>query len=170
MKTLYLMRHAKSSWDDPELADFDRPLNEYGLRAAPFMGKLMLLKGLVPYVILSSPASRAKETARLVKKAANLDCQTLYKHRIYEASARTLREVVAETDDLYLSAMIVGHNPGMEGLIYYLTGLSEKMPTGAMAVLELDVNKWCEVTENCAKLDVIYRPRDEMDDPVKNSA
>ena len=72
MKTLYLLRHAKSSWDDPDLADFDRPLNHRGRTAAPFMGETVSRYGLQPDLVLSSPAVRAKETAALMKKAAGL--------------------------------------------------------------------------------------------------
>ena len=99
MKTLYLLRHAKSSWDEPSLADFERPLSERGSQAAPFMGGLMRDLGFLPYVILSSPAVRAKTTAQMVKDAGTLDAEIRYEHRIYEASPQRLREVIAEIDN-----------------------------------------------------------------------
>src|SRR5687768_12800804 len=119
MKTLFLLRHAKSSWDDATLADFDRPLNGRGERAAPFMGELMARHGFQPSVILSSPAARARKTALLVKDAGNLRAEIGFEHRIYEASPHGLRTVTSELDETHTSAMLVGHNPGMEGFVRF---------------------------------------------------
>src|SRR5687768_14584593 len=107
MKTLFILRHAKSSWDDPDLADFDRPLNERGKTTAPFMGRVMEGEGFVPGVLLSSPAVRARETARLVKEGAGFDIEIRHDERIYEASPQTLRQTAASIDDRFDSAMIV---------------------------------------------------------------
>src|SRR5213592_2322055 len=96
MKTLFLCRHAKSSWDDPALADFERPLNGRGLKAAPFMGEFLREASLSPALIVSSPAARARHTAELVKDAARFDAQLTFDGRIYEASPRALREVTSE--------------------------------------------------------------------------
>lgn len=162
MKTLYILRHAKSSWDDMEMSDFDRPLNERGRKAAPFMGELMAEKGLEPYVILSSPAKRAKSTAQMVKSAGKFDAEIWYEDRIYEASPRALSEVVSETDDAYKSLMVVGHNPGIEGFIRYLTGKLEPMPTAALAVIDLNIDSWDLINEGRGELKKIFRPKDEM--------
>ncbi len=162
MKTLFVLRHAKSSWNEPELADFERPLNGRGLKAAPFMGELMGKQGFEPYVILSSPAARAAETARLVKKAGKLDAEIFLKHQIYEASPHTLREVVSETDDVFASVMLVGHNPGIEGFIRFLTGGVEPMPTAALAVIDLEIDIWEKIDDGCGRLRKIYRPKDVM--------
>src|SRR5688572_19085866 len=113
MKTLYVLRHAKSSWNDPHLSDFDRPLNDRGERTAPFIGKLMRDRGLIPDVVISSPARRALETAKLVREAAGIEPDILFDERIYEASPQALRQVAAEADDLLASIMLVGHNPGI---------------------------------------------------------
>ncbi len=156
------MRHAKSSWEDASLSDFDRPLNDRGLRSAPFMGKLMRDKDLEPDVISSSPAERAKQTALLVKDASGFSQEIRFDDRIYEASPHTLLQVVSEIDDANISAMLVGHNPGMEGFIRYLTGDLEPMPTAALAVIELDIDKWTEIADGCGRLQNIYRPKDEM--------
>lgn len=145
-----------------EMSDFERPLNERGKKTAPFMGELMAEKGLEPYVILSSPAKRAKATAQLVKKAAKFDAEIRYEDRIYEASPRALSEVVSETDDAYRSIMLVGHNPGIEGFIRYLTGKLEPMPTAALAVIDLNIAGWNLINEGCGELKKIFRPKDEM--------
>ena len=161
MKTLFVLRHAKSSWDDSSLADYDRPLNDRGKTAAPFMGRIMAERDLVPAVIFSSPAVRARETASLVKKAGKLDAELRFEERIYEASPQTLKQVVAGIDDEFRSAMIVGHNPGMEGFIRLLTGKLESMPTAALAVIDLDIARWEDVGSELGMLRQIIRPKDE---------
>ena len=162
MKTLFILRHAKSSWSDPDLADFDRPLNDRGERAAPFMGELMADKGFAPDVILSSPAVRARQTALLVKDAGGFLSDLVFDDRIYEASPHSLRQVVSEIADSFPSAMLIGHNPGIEGFIRFLTAKNEPMPTAALAVMELDIDSWNEVNDGCGELKDIYRPKDEM--------
>ncbi len=163
MKTLFIVRHAKSSWAAADLADFERPLNDRGIKAAPFMGELMVKHGFQPYVILSSPAIRAKSTALLLKKAAQFEAEIRYEHRIYEASPNSLRQVVTEIDNAYNSALLVGHNPGIEGFIRYLTGQSEAIPTAALAVIDLNVGSWDTIGDGCGDLKRIFRPREEME-------
>jgi len=162
MKTLYVLRHAKSSWENPDLADFDRPLNERGKSAAPFMGSVMKQRGFFPDVILASPAVRARETARLAREAADLDSPIEFNERIYEASPQTLRQVVAELDDKFSSAMVVGHNPGMEGFVRLLTGRSEAMPTAGLAVIDLDIKDWKVLDATKGVLRDLIRPKEVM--------
>ena len=154
------MRHAKSSWDDANLSDFERPLNDRGERTAPIMGKLMCEKSFEPSIILSSPAIRAKQTSALVKEAGSLSCELRFDERIYEASSRTLLQVASEIDDDQASAMLVGHNPGMEGFIRLLTGDLEPMPTAALAVIDLKIDNWNEIDEGCGQLRNIFRPKE----------
>jgi phosphohistidine phosphatase len=162
MKTLYILRHAKSSWPDTSLADFDRPLNERGLSAAPFIGEMMARQGIQPEVIISSPAKRAIHTAELVKEASGSNTPVRYEERIYEASPQALKLVVAQIGEEFDSAMIVGHNPGIEGLIKYLTDRSERMPTASLAAISLDVGGWNEITAGSGELLFLIRPREEM--------
>ncbi|PYS98615.1 MAG: phosphohistidine phosphatase [Acidobacteria bacterium] len=162
MKTLYVLRHAKSSWDEAGLSDFDRPLNKRGTTTAPFMGETMASNGFEPDVIVSSPAVRARETSQLVKEAARMTVDIIFDERIYEASARTLQLVASSIDDRFESAMIVGHNPGMEGLIRLLTGKSEEMPTAALAIIDLDIEHWNEIDSGLGELRRIIRPKEEM--------
>ncbi len=156
------MRHAKSSWSEASLADIERPLNERGLRAAPFMGKLMHEKGYEPDVILTSSAVRSRHTAALVKEAGKLRGVLQFEPSIYEASPNGLRQVVSELTKTHKSAMIVGHNPGIEGFIRFLTGTLEPMPTAALAWIELDIDKWSETNDGCGTLQTIVRPKDVM--------
>lgn len=163
MRQLLLLRHAKSSWDDPALADFERPLNQRGERAAPFMGELMTREGLAPAVIVSSPAVRARSTAEAVTRAG-VSAQLVLDDRIYEASPQALRQVASELNDEFEVAMLVGHNPGMEGFIRLLTGEVEPMATAALAVIDLRIDHWDDLTAQCGKIRRVYRPKEEMAD------
>jgi phosphohistidine phosphatase len=162
MKTLFLLRHAKSSWENASLHDFDRPLNKRGLNAAPFMGEKILYNRFQIDSIVSSPAERAKQTAILVKETAIIDSSIQYDKRIYEAAAHHLLEVVSETGEDKNSVMLVGHNPGMEELVKILTGEIQRMPTAALAVIDLRINRWSEISKDCGKLRNLIRPKDEM--------
>lgn len=119
MKRLYIARHAKSSWDDPSLRDFDRPLNKRGLRDAPFMAGVMACKDERPELILTSPALRAKTTAEFYRRY--LGGTLRVDERIYDASVSTLYYVILEAFETYQKVMIVGHNPGLTELDAYLS-------------------------------------------------
>jgi Phosphohistidine phosphatase SixA len=160
MKRLYVLRHAKSSWDDASLADYDRPLNERGLKTAPFMGRLMRERGYLPDAVISSPANRARKTAKLASEAAGVRSPILFDEQIYEASPQTLVKVLSGVDDKAASAMVVGHNPGMEGLIRFLTGETAAMPTAALAVIDLDIENWSEIDHLSGKLVEVLRPKE----------
>jgi len=162
MKKLLILRHAKSSWDNPDLADFDRPLNQRGVIASPFMGELIARKQYLPEVIISSPAKRASQTALLVKASSGSNADVKYDERIYEASPQALRQVVSELGDDTSSAMIVGHNPGIEGFIKYLTGRLESMPTAALASITLNIDSWSDLSIDCGEIQEILRPKEEM--------
>ncbi len=163
MKRLFVLRHAKSSWDHPELSDFQRPLSERGKKAAPFMGELMLGKEFEPEIILSSPAERAKKTAELVKEYALIQAKIVFDESIYGAGTNSLVHILAETDKDFRSVMIVGHNPGFEGLVQVLSGKYERMPTAALAVIDLDIGNWDEIESGCGKLIEILRPKEQGD-------
>lgn len=160
MKTLYLLRHAKSSWKEPGLEDFDRPLNGRGKEAAPLVGRLIRKRKLKVDLLISSPAERARQTALLVSEAAGLKAAQLFDERIYEADAARLLEVVSQAAESAEALMLVGHNPGMEELLTLLTGESRPMPTAALACVVLDVEKWAKVRERAGRLEWLVRPKD----------
>ena len=162
MKTLYVLRHAKSSWDHPHLADFDRPLNGRGKKSAPAMGAFMREKDLVPGVIVASPAKRAKTTAQMAAEAGSFEAEIIFDERIYGAGANSLIYIVAEIGDEFGSAMIVGHNPGFEMLVHALTGEGTRMPTAALAVIDLDIDSWAEAERGSGRLRGSYIPREIM--------
>lgn len=160
MKTLYLLRHAKSSWDDPGLKDFDRPLNKRGLRAAPRVGAYLLKEKIRPDVVLSSPALRAKQTAHIACEAAGLSSVIKFDEQIYEASVQRLFEIVARFDESITAAMMVGHNMGFEELLAALTGQSQRMPTAALACINLKIEKWSDVTGGIGKLKWLVKAKE----------
>ncbi len=160
MKALFVLRHAKSSWENTDMSDFARPLNERGLKAAPLMGKFIYKNQLQPELILSSPAERAKQTALLVKKNAQIGGEIRYDERIYEATPKRLLEVLAEQSDKIESVMLVGHNPGLEGLLKILTDEVQPMPTAALAVIDLKIGKWSEINSSTGNLRTLIRPKE----------
>lgn len=160
MKTLYVLRHAKSSWDNDSLSDFERPLNERGFETAPIMGKIMRENDFVPEMIVCSTAKRAEQTAQLVKESAKFEAEIKFEDAIYEASSMTLLRIVSEISDEFGRALIVGHNPGFENLVRVLTGKSETMPTAALAVIDLEIESWNEANADSGNLREFIRPKD----------
>ena len=166
MKTLTLLRHAKSGWDDPALSDFERPLNARGRGAARAMGRAMRSLGLAYDRILASPAARVTETLDgLGESYGALD--PVDDERVYRASVDTLLALVRATDDTHATLLIVGHNPGMERLALLLSRggplhdeVALKYPTGALAEIVLSVDHWRGVAESSGTLARFLRPRD----------
>jgi phosphohistidine phosphatase len=163
MKTLLLLRHAKSSWKIPDQPDFERPLNGRGRRSAPLMGQHLRAEKLAPDLILCSPAERTRQTIALFAEAAKLDSELRFDERIYEASGLQLLEVVTQADEGAGTVMLVGHNPGLEELIFLLTGQVQLMPTAALAKIDLGVERWADVRERTGRLDWAVRPKDLED-------
>ena len=168
MKTLTLLRHAKSGWDDPVTRDFDRPLNRRGRRAARTVGAKMRKLGLAFDRVLASPARRVVETLEEVAETFG-PIEPEYEQRLYLATTETLIELLRATDESVERLLLVGHNPGMECLALALSGGSEnalrgeielKYPTGTLAEIALDVEGWWQVDGGCGKITRFIRPRD----------
>jgi phosphohistidine phosphatase len=164
MKTLLLLRHAKSSWKDSALKDFDRPLNKRGLKAAPLIGKAMRKRKLQPDLIVSSTATRASQTTELVIEAGALTGELRYDERIYEASTVRLFEIICGIDKPVNSVMLVGHNPGFEELVAVLTDENSRMKTATLAVIELKVDDWNEARAGKGKLKWLIEAKSLMKD------
>lgn len=144
--TLYLTRHAKSSKDDPRLRDFDRPLNERGLRDAPFMAQLFAGRKEVVDLLVSSPAKRAITTARHFALALGpAERDIVQNERIYLADAGLLMRVIAALPDHATRVMLFGHNPGFSDLAGHLTGGILDLPTCATVRIDLHATGWSEV-------------------------
>jgi len=142
MKTLLILRHAKSSWDNPQLSDYDRPLNKRGKRDAPRMGKHLHKHGLIPDRILTSSAKRARKTATKVAKACGYTKKIKRLDSFYLAPPGVYLEKLEALSNKYERVMVVGHNPTMEQLVRHLTGQIERMPTAALAHIELPIQNW----------------------------
>ncbi len=153
-KTLLLVRHAKSSWDDADLADHDRPLNKRGTRDAAAMAQRVAHRPDRPELIVTSPALRARRTAEAVAAALGLQPESLVVDpRVYDAAATALLEVIRSLDDHHARVMIVGHHPGITDIVNALTGASiEKMPTCGVATVRLNNRSWAESREGGAAL------------------
>jgi phosphohistidine phosphatase len=152
MKTLYIVRHAKSSWDYPELTDFERPLNKRGRRDAPFMGALLADRGDAPELLVASPATRAAATARAFAEAFGRDFdEVVALPALYEADVDSYLEIVRGVDDSYGSAMFFGHNPETTELAELLTGETiDNVPTAGVVGVEANVETWKDVApDNC---------------------
>ena len=159
MRTLYLLRHAKSSWKDENLADFDRPLAGRGRRACETVGKFLKSEGITLDLVLSSPAVRARETIDQVLRAAKLRPELRYDERIYEASAAKLLDVVSQIENDYKTVALVGHNPGMQELLQVLTGEADEFPTATLAQIVFKSVKWAEAGTKKGHLEWIVRPK-----------
>jgi phosphohistidine phosphatase len=163
MKTLLVLRHAKSSWDDPALDDHERPLNGRGRKDAPRVGAMLKASGLIPDLVISSDAVRASATAGAAADAAGYDGEVVRDRRLYLASPRDILSVLrgARPHDADI-VMIVGHNPGLEELVLHLTSKPEPMPTAAVAQIELSIEEWQELTMSTrGRLVDVWRPREQ---------
>ncbi|MGX9145530.1 SixA phosphatase family protein [Mesorhizobium sp. 128a] len=169
MKQLLLLRHAKSSWDNPALADFDRPLAPRGLKAAPLMGRELTRRDWLPDLALVSPALRTRETWRLVSAELPAKVSVEFAEALFGATAG---DILAEVQQAITSAgclLVLGHNPGMEDFARRLAGprsdagarreLEEKFPTGALARFVVD-DGWADLALGTARLTHCIRPKD----------
>ncbi len=145
MRTLLVLRHAKSSWKHSDLSDHDRPLNKRGKREAPRIGRLLKLKRLSPSAILSSSAKRARRTAEDVAECSAFAGTVQLEPRLYLADPATIVDVVRRADPDAPRLMVVGHNPGLEQLVTRLTGETEPLPTATLAQIRLPIERWKEL-------------------------
>ena len=161
-RILYLLRHAKSSWNYPELNDFERPLNKRGRQDAPVMAGVLKKDGSVPDLILSSPATRAAMTARAFAELLRLDETRLkFDLRIYEATPSILLDLTSGVDDTVQKLMLVGHNPGLTDLANFLnTHHIENIPTAGICAIALEIDRWELLTENCGKFLFLKTPKE----------
>ena len=153
MKKLFLIRHAKSDWSNPLLKDFDRGLNARGLKDAPFMGKLLKDKNIIPDLIISSPALRTKLTIEILLKEMTLEQEIIYDESIYEAPFLNLKKVVDMIDDQFNIVFLVGHNPGLCDFVNSLCNESfENIPTCGIVELDFNTNFWSNISKENSKL------------------
>ena len=173
MKTLILLRHAKSGYDDPLLRDFDRPLDDRGRRAAMKVGQWLgaaIRRGDMPdpALVFASPAVRVRQTIEGLEAGMNRPLAPVYEQRIYLSSSATLVELCAGFSDDHASAMLVGHNPGLEDLLLELVPpggalraeAELKYPTATLARMDIAIDRWAQIDGGRAELVKFVRPRD----------
>ncbi len=163
MKTIYLLRHAKSSWKDDSLDDIERPLNKRGRQTAAAMGRHLADAGMAPETILCSPAVRTRETLDSISTVLAEPVPTRFEQEIYDAEAGDLLARLRRLNDHLGSVMIIGHNPAMEDLTRLLVPgadqerVGEKFPTGSLAVIAVDAASWAAVEPDSGRLvDFVY--------------
>jgi phosphohistidine phosphatase len=154
MKKLFLVRHAKSDRNIPELPDFERPLNIRGHLDAPLVGERLKGMGIIPDLIISSPATRALATARLIADHLRYPLKQIrVEEEIYEAWRENLVDVLKRTDSDINSVMLIGHNPGLQLLAEYLTEFPhDNIPTCGIVAIDLDIETWENIKDHCGKL------------------
>ena len=165
-KQLLIMRHAKSSWDDDSMTDHERPLNPRGLRDAPRMAQFLNANNLVPDLIVSSDANRARSTAKLVSEHLNnTELQVEFTEEFYLAAPDVYLEYAQRLSDQYERPMFIGHNPGMEVLVNSLgDGKSQSMSTAAIAVAVFEFDMWKKLADAPAVRSLsVFRPK-QIDD------
>ena len=161
MKTLLILRHAKSSWKNTNLSDHERPLNKRGKQDAPRMGTLLAEQNLTPDLIITSSAERALTTAELVALNSAYEEEIIVTRHLYHGDPEDYFEVLREKGDPHQCVMVVGHNPGMEALVEDLTGAYERMPTAALVQIELPIDSWASCTDELAgKLIAVWHPKE----------
>lgn len=159
MKTLYLLRHAKSSWKDSSLSDFERPLNKRGNRDAPNIGIYLAKLDVSIDKILSSPAIRTRTTAEIIAEKLNFKGKIEFKDDLYIASSNAILEVVKKVDEKIKSLMIVGHNPGLTDFANFVGNkFIENIPTCGVIKMEYD-EEWRYLSENGCKIKFFVYPK-----------
>jgi phosphohistidine phosphatase len=169
MRTLILMRHAKSSWDQAKLEDLDRPLAPRGRDAVPLIAGFIKESKWQPDLVLCSPAARVRETWQLMTPVLGraVDCKTL--RTIYPGAPSRLLEALRRAADEVETVMLIGHNPGLGRLAAGLCGsgpkkplerMRSKFPTAALAVIEFDVDRWDQLAPGAGRLRAFVRPKD----------
>lgn len=161
MKELILIRHAKSDWSNPNLTDFDRPLNKRGIKNAPLMAKkLKTLLNENPNLIISSPSLRTKQTLEYFLKEFDYKGEIVFEDKIYETSYLELLEVIKNVDDTKNKIFVIGHNPALNDLLdVFIDDFNLNIPTSAILKLDFDTSSWKSISKNNAKLIFFQYPK-----------
>ena len=160
MKKLIIIRHSKSSWIDPSLDDINRPLNDRGLKDAPFMAKVVAQKDIFPDFIISSPSLRTKLTLKFFIDELNYDKEIAYEKKIYEAPMENILEVVKNIDNKYEIVFLFGHNPGLNEFVNFISDANiENIPTSGMIELGFYTKSWKDISKKNSKFICFEYPK-----------
>jgi phosphohistidine phosphatase len=172
MKRVYLLRHAKSSWKEPGLADRDRPLAGRGRRAAEAIARHLREQGIEPDLVLCSPARRARETLERIEPALGTGAVQV-ERELYGATPQALVQLLRDLPETVASVLVIGHNPSLQQLALELArpsperrALAEKYPTAALATLAFGASSWRDLDDGTGELVAFVRPRD-LDHPPR---
>lgn len=169
MKRVAILRHAKSSWDDAGLDDFDRPLNARGRKAAWRVGEELRRRGLVFDQVIASPAARVRETLEELARGCGEDLRVRFAPEIYQATGKALEKLLRALPEEIEAPLLVGHNPALHELLLTLASEDErgfrgriagKFPTAALAVVELDAVRWCDIAAGGGRIAELILPRE----------
>ncbi len=159
MKSLFVLRHAKSDWSSDRLEDFERPLAARGRKDLPRLARVVGRLEMKPQLVLSSSAVRARETAAGLADLLGSGVELRAEERLYLAGPATLSAVLGEQPDTCARIMTVGHNPGLEEWVEHLCGAQVRLPTAGLALLELEIGRWAGVAAGCGRLQWLVVPR-----------
>jgi len=163
MKKLYIIRHAKSSWDDMALDDFDRGLNKRGRKNAPMMAKRLKNKGVMPDIILSSSAKRAKKTAKIIADGIGFSKKIKFDDELYDVLPNELHKKLRAIKNKYNTAFLIGHNPELNMIAEDFIDFNQNIVTCGILEIEFDCDSWMEVGRENAKLISYDYPKKEID-------
>ncbi len=159
MKTLYLMRHAKSSWKDSSLDDFDRPLNKRGMNDAPLISKYLLDQKIVVDLIISSPAKRAALTAKIIANELKFTSNIIFEPKIYEANLSELLNLIQSIENRINNVILIGHNPALNEFANYLIDREiDNIPTAGVVAIKFEM-EWEEISKKSGKLLFFIYPK-----------
>ena len=169
MKTIFLLRHAKSSWDDPRLNDLDRPLASRGIKSSKKIGKYLKKNKLTPDIVYCSSATRAKQTWELVNRIVEKKKNVKYINKLYMANSSDFMDVIKKTDNDFKSLMLVSHNPGIESIAIELSKnennkfhqiINIKYPTGALAIIKFNLSDWGKINYKKGEIYEFIKPKE----------
>lgn len=164
MKTLLLMRHAKSSWKDETLADHERPLKKRGRKDSKRIAKVIAKNNLTPDLILASSATRAKETVKILAEELDYKGRTRYYDELYMGEPQDFIKALKELDEDYEKVLIVAHNPGLEAYLQIIDGRIEAVPTAGLGYLVLVLDDWKDISlETMGDLIGFWKPKELKD-------
>ncbi len=160
LKTLYLVRHAKSSWKNPELSDSERPLNKRGKHDAPLVGKFLKQKNEIPELIVSSPAKRALKTAEYFAEELHISKKIILVESLYMAGIKDFISVIENIGDSVDSVMLFSHNPGITDFANYITDTDiENIPTAGTARIDFNISSWKDCRNTKGELRFFISPK-----------
>lgn len=161
MKVIHLIRHAKSSWDNPDLDDFSRTLNERGKKDAQFMANKLKELGCNPDYFLSSPAKRTTETSKIIATALNFNFEKIiFEEKIYVSSLKQLLQIVNEIPNNFNNIVFVGHNPTLTQLANYFTNdFIDNIPTCGIVKIELEIDNWQHIIQGIGNKNFFIYPK-----------